>query len=396
MAAAAYRSGERLYDGSQQRLHDYRSRKGSVVHTEILAPEGSADFLKERNKLWNHAEQLEKRKDAQLARELEIALPKELTQEQRLELVRDFVKAECVSRGMVADLAIHVPQPDKGDHPDNHHAHVMLTLRQATPTGLHPVKTREWNSQSLLKHWRQAWAEHQNRALERFGHKARVDHRTLMEQRQDALKRGDLDRAAGLDRQPEIHVGKAARHRKDQPVSRDRETRRFAGFQRWNNYTKIDQGSRAEQNLQILNDNRKLASNHSEKLQASKARLMQVRVKRPVRGNSIEQNSNVQRPFIASAAPDFDKTKLGEEMGEAVQNYLVERRVFHKLGLLEKDLDSLSARISFAMGIQAVRNARYYDFRNRYIEKKRVLQIGHRQNRFPGRVRYRKPLKSSP
>ena len=100
IAAAAYRSGERLYDEKQQRFHDYRSRKGSVAHTEILAPEGSAAFLLDRQQLWQHVEDLEKRKDAQLSREFELALPKELTPDQRLSCVRDFIKDECVSRGM--------------------------------------------------------------------------------------------------------------------------------------------------------------------------------------------------------------------------------------------------------------------------------------------------------
>lgn len=209
IAAAAYRAGERLVD-TEGKVHDYRRRQG-VVYTTILAPHGSAPFLTDRNKLWLTSERLDTRADAQLAREIVLALPAEMDSDQRRELVLKFVQEAFVSRGMVADVAIHAPVPEKGDHPNNHHAHVLVTQRQATAAGLHRVKTREWNSDELLREWRALWARHQNEALRAAGHGVRVDHRTLEVQRKDAIARGDLKLAAKLDRKPEIHLGKHAR-----------------------------------------------------------------------------------------------------------------------------------------------------------------------------------------
>jgi ATP-dependent exoDNAse (exonuclease V) alpha subunit len=221
---AAYRAGERLQDIRSGKECDFSRRRG-VAHSEILLPEGAAPFLADREKLWNYVERMEARQDAQLAREINFALPHELDAVQRRELVLGFVREAFVSRGMVADVAIHEPVPEKGDDPRNHHAHVMLTMRQATRTGLRPVKTREWNSDALLREWRGQWAGHQNRALERAGHGARVDHRTLERQREDAIARKDRVAAAALDREPEIHIGPQAAKasRKKRRVSRDRE-----------------------------------------------------------------------------------------------------------------------------------------------------------------------------
>lgn len=226
LKAAAYRAAAKLRDAAGA-VHDFSRRRG-VVHTEILAPEGSAAFLRDRQQLWSHVEQLEKRRDAQLAREINLALPAELTDAQRLALVRGFIQEQFVARGMVADFAIHAPVAEKGDDSRNHHAHVMVTLRQATPEGLRKTKTREWNSDELLKAWREAWAKAQNRALERAGQRDRVDHRTLAAQRQDARARGDRPRAAMLDRQPEIHVGPKARAMSGRGVMPARKARTVA------------------------------------------------------------------------------------------------------------------------------------------------------------------------
>ncbi|MBG1233969.1 MobQ family relaxase [Aestuariivirga litoralis] len=228
IAAAAYRSGQRLTDssGDRSRTEDYSNRRG-VAHTEIMAPEGSASWLQNREQLWNAVEKMEKRKDAQLAREMDIALPHELNHEQRIDLVREFVRTHFVSRGMVADFALHNPVEDKGDDRRNFHAHIMLTLRRATKDGLDPVKTREWNARENVAIWREAWQLHANRALERHGHQARIDHRTLQDQARDAIASGDRRQAAVLDREPEIHVGprpRAMQQRDVTPESKVRET----------------------------------------------------------------------------------------------------------------------------------------------------------------------------
>jgi len=209
VAAAAYRAGEKLRDERQGADHDFSRRRG-VEWSAVLLPVGAPAWLRDRETLWNYVEQIEKREDAQLAREINLALPRELTFDQRRETLLAFVQEAFVSRGMVADVAIHSPVLEKGDHPDNHHAHMMLTLRRTTQEGLHRVKTREWNSDSLLTQWHEMWAGYQNRALERAGHAARVDHRSLRSQRDEALQQGNRAKAVILNRQPQVHIGPKA------------------------------------------------------------------------------------------------------------------------------------------------------------------------------------------
>lgn len=224
VAAAAYRSGTTLTCERTEEIHQYAGRRG-VAHTEIMTPEGSADWLKDRAKLWNAVERMETRKDAQVARELNMALPHEVSHAERVELVRSFVQEQFVSQGMVADIALHDPVAEKGDDSRNFHVHIMLTLRQATATGLRSVKTREWNSRGLVDVWRTAWEQHTNRVLALAGRGERVDRRTLQAQREDAQQRGDRAAALRLEREPEIHVGAKPRTMARQgktPVSRQR------------------------------------------------------------------------------------------------------------------------------------------------------------------------------
>ncbi|MCA1441258.1 MobA/MobL family protein [Ensifer sp. IC4062] len=264
VAAAAYRAGERLVDRANSEVHDY-SRRGGVAHSEIIAPPGSAPWLTDRETLWNTVEAMEVRKDAQLAREFNMALPHELSQDDRLDLVRTFLETHFVRRGMVADFALHDPLPDHGQSEKNFHAHVMLTLRRATAKGLDPVKTREWNSKELLNVWRSEWASACNLALERAGKRTRIDHRTLAAQREEALARHDKARAMELSRTPEIHVGPKARQivRGGRvPVSRVREVnahrKREAvapAQRRQRNYPSFDHGSRLSWLEQIVAGN---------------------------------------------------------------------------------------------------------------------------------------------
>ena len=209
VAAAAYRSASRIVDRATGQVHDY-TRKRGVVHSEILLPQGTPTWLADRTKLWNHVQAVEKRKDAQYAREINLALPHELTRDQRLDLLRSFAKTEFVAKGMIADIAMHEPVLDRGEDARNCHAHIMLTLRQGTRDGLSLTKTRSWNAKSELKSWRAVWAEHQNRMLADHHHNARVDHRSLADQHAEALVERDIPRARMLERVPEIHVGPAA------------------------------------------------------------------------------------------------------------------------------------------------------------------------------------------
>ena len=105
VSAAAYRAGERLHDERLDRDHDFRARSG-VEHSEIMLPENAPEEWRDRERLWNDVEAFEKRKDAQLAREVEFAIPREMTKAQGIELARDFVSTEFVDRGMIADLNV--------------------------------------------------------------------------------------------------------------------------------------------------------------------------------------------------------------------------------------------------------------------------------------------------
>ena len=175
VAAAAYRSASRLRDERIERSHDFTAKRG-VVHSEVLLPEGAPDALSDRERLWNEVEACEVRRDAQLARELEFALPREMSEAQAIELARGFVQAEFVDRGMIADLNVHWDRTDDGM--PKPHAHVMLTMRSVGEDGFGP-KVREWNRTDLLERWRERWAEFANARLAELDIDARIDHRSL-------------------------------------------------------------------------------------------------------------------------------------------------------------------------------------------------------------------------
>ena len=178
IASAAYRSGEKLYDERQERVADY-SRKQDVAYKEILLPEGAPEWTGDREKLWNAVEAAENRKDAQLAREFNFALPREFTKEHNIELAREFVQNEFVAKGMIADLCIHDGKAKDGE--EQPHAHVMLTLREVTKEGF-GLKERSWNAKENILEWREAWAEYANKHLALNGIDQRIDHKTLEEQ----------------------------------------------------------------------------------------------------------------------------------------------------------------------------------------------------------------------
>jgi len=117
VAAAAYRSASRLHDERLDRAHDFTNKSG-VVHSEVMLPNGAPEHLGNRETLWNAVEAAELRKDAQLSREVEFAIPRELDQAEGIRLARDFVEREFVERGMIADINVHW---DVGAEGDIHH-----------------------------------------------------------------------------------------------------------------------------------------------------------------------------------------------------------------------------------------------------------------------------------
>lgn len=205
VSAAAYRSASLLLENiidpetgiSCTRAWDY-SHKNGVVLSAVFAPEDAPSWTFSREELWNYVERFEKRKDAQLAREFDIALPVELTQEQNCVLIEEIVRGCFVKFGMIADVNVHY------DNPNNPHAHVMLTLRELAryddgrmDFGL---KQREWNSDVFLSNVRAKIANIMNWHLALYGHIARVSHLS------HAMR--------GIDLTPTMHIGPSSKHMK--------------------------------------------------------------------------------------------------------------------------------------------------------------------------------------
>ena len=192
VASMAYRAGEKLEDERTGLTHDF-TKKDGVVHTEILS---NLDIQIDRGELWNLAEKSENRKDARTAREWVIALPDELTADQRKDVAKNFAQSIVDRYGVIADLAIH--EPSNGGNDKNHHAHIMLTTRKAeldpdnklilttkADIELSNTKRKSLNmgtTQEEIKAIRTKWADLANYALEQAGHNEKIDHRSYADQ----------------------------------------------------------------------------------------------------------------------------------------------------------------------------------------------------------------------
>lgn len=174
VACAAYRAGEKLVDETTGAVIDYSFKRG-VLFSGIFAPKGAPDWMKDRQTLWNHVEQSESRIDARLAREYLLSLPHELSDAQRFQLVRDFIRENFTRHGLVVDVAIHAPTGDNDSR--NYHAHIMVSLRQVDGQGFSKIKYRDMNTKAHLRQIRFAYARLCNRYLKNAGHDVRVDHR---------------------------------------------------------------------------------------------------------------------------------------------------------------------------------------------------------------------------
>ena len=204
VAAAAYRAGERILETRTGEVHDF-SRRYGVDHSEIMAPRGAPGWCKKRGRLWNEAERAERRPDSQIARQVEFALPRELSFKQRRRLVRRYVRKRFASRGMVADIAYH---DQDGRNP---HVHILLTMRRLAGSGFSAKKERALEQAGVCRRVAKPLGARRERdSCDRAGCRNRVDHRTLVAQRADALAAGDDELAAKLDRTPGQHHGRAA------------------------------------------------------------------------------------------------------------------------------------------------------------------------------------------
>ena len=204
VASAAYRSASELHDERLGRDHDF-SNKAGVIHSEVMLPKGAPERLFDRAVLWNEVEAGEKRKDAQLAREVEFSIPREMNEKEGVRLARDFVERQFVKRGMVADLNVHWDKAKDGS--PKPHAHVMLAMREVDGDGF-GKKNRDWNATELLKDWREAWAAHVNERMAELQLEGQIDHRSYADQ--------------GIDLEPQHKIGPAAQRRPGQGLEAER------------------------------------------------------------------------------------------------------------------------------------------------------------------------------
>jgi hypothetical protein len=205
ISASAYRSGERLWDERDGAWKSYKSRARRIVVTAIAAPKNAPEWAQDRGQLWNRAERAEKRKDAQLAREIEVSLPHELTDRERESRIEEFACEAFVGKGFAVDIAIHAPDRESDER--NHHAHLMVTRRTFGPDGF--SKTKDWQlDKKKLAAWREQWAHLANRHVERHGDEGRIDHRSLKDQ--------------GIHREATVHIGYAANEMAQRGAQSDR------------------------------------------------------------------------------------------------------------------------------------------------------------------------------
>ncbi|MCL1802164.1 MAG: MobA/MobL family protein [Eubacteriaceae bacterium] len=251
VAAAAYRSGDRLTNERDGRSHDY-SRRTGVVHEEVMLPDGAPEAYADRSTLWNAVEAIEKQRNSRLAREVVIALPNELGNEEKIAFVQNYVRENFVKRGMCADIAVHSGHNTEKSSQSNPHAHIMLTMRPVSREGFGPkakkvyildkdgnrIKTArgswksykensvDWDKKENVFAWRADLANRINAEMQRLGLDDRVDPRSYKDQ--------------GIDREPGVHMGAAATamerrgiktdlgERNREIMERNRETERLA------------------------------------------------------------------------------------------------------------------------------------------------------------------------
>ena len=231
VASAAYRAGEVLYNEYYGEETNYTNKRG-IVMTKIFLPDHAPKEYADRETLWNAVEKVEEHPKAQLAYSLDIALQNEFTMEENIELARKFVTEQLISRGMIADLAIH--EPDKSEIP-NPHFHVLCPIRPLNPDGTWGMKqhrvyildehgnripdgdgdylfkavpTTDWGRPETLEHWRAEWARLCNEKFEEKGLPDRIDHRSFERQ--------------GIDQIPTVHEGPSVRQMEEKGILTDK------------------------------------------------------------------------------------------------------------------------------------------------------------------------------
>ena len=201
VAAAAYRAAEKLYDERLEKSFNHLKKESDIMYKAILAPDHAPGWMNDREKLWNAVEAADNRKDSRTAVEIRVALPNELTHEQNIALIREFVQTQYVEKGLVADLCVHYGEK-VGQEP-NPHAHILLGTRVVTEQGF-GLKDPDLRKIPVLYDWREEWANTVNRHLAEHEHDVRIDHRSFKDQ--------------GINLEPQIKLG--PEHAKDRFTER--------------------------------------------------------------------------------------------------------------------------------------------------------------------------------
>ena len=286
-AAAAYRAGAKVIDERTGEVHDY-TRKGGVLHSELVLPAGAAAWAEDRSALWSAAELAEKRKDARVAREYEVAIPKELTPAQGAALVRDFAQDLVERHGVAVDFNIHRDHARTWDGSekgfDACHAHVLTSTRRLGPNGFAEKTAPELSDtkrKSLglddgaaeLERIRHIWEVTANRHLEQAGVVQRIDRRSLKDQ--------------GVDREPTRHLGPIVteRERRGQRTDVGDVNRRIQAA--------FEQGLKERRELAVLNQ-------HLVDTQTSVTQALQLR----------QSRQGLAKPAIEPAMASIAPSKL--------------------------------------------------------------------------------------
>ena len=329
VAAAAYRSGEKLHSDYYGEDSDY-TRKGGVVCSEILLPAHAPPEYADRETLWNAVEKVERGKKAQLAYSFDIALQNEFSIEENINLARRFLLEQFVSRGMIVDFAVHSPDKEDGSI-SNPHFHVMCPIRPIGPDGkwgnkqrreyvldengeripdgngdyvFNAVPTTDWGNPETLEHWREAWAELCNTKFAEKELSCRIDHRSYERQ--------------GVDLLPTVHEGPTVRAMERKGIATEK-----GEFNRWVKATNA-----------AIRDIRKIIAALAEWLKEVKAELSKPK--------SPDLISLLQAYFDHRNAGAYSqKAKINnlKEMN-ALFNYLMENGI-HDLYTLEARVDAL-------------------------------------------------------
>ena len=328
IAAAAYRSGEKLHSEYYGEDSDY-TRKGGVICSEILLPANAPPEYADRETLWNAVEKVERGKKAQLAYSFDIALQNEFAIEENIELARQFLLEQLVSRSMIVDFAVH--SPDKEDGISNPHFHVMCPIRPIEPNGkwgnkqrreyvldesgnripdgtgdyvFNAVPTTDWGNPETLEQWRQAWAELCNAKFAEKELLSRIDHRSYERQ--------------GVDLLPTVHEGPTVRAMERKGITTEK-----GEFNRWVKATNA-----------AIRDIRKKIAALAEWLKEVKAELSKPK--------SPDLVSLLQAYFDRRNAGAYSQKARINNLKEmnALFNYLMENGI-HDLDALEAHVDAL-------------------------------------------------------